>query len=178
MNKKDKNFKSEVATKTTPSNEVLTDVGAGAVSNILQDEPTTGAFQEEAKAEQAEANEPKAEQPITQGEAIAEIPAPVKAVMGIDERLKTVENLHRLLVQRENLLERIETLNDFEIDLIDASDELESNHFTGCKLIIMANNGKQFVTNTSNLIVKVVDFVKEACANKKAELENNIIFPN
>ncbi|WP_374949620.1 hypothetical protein [Mucilaginibacter sp.] len=178
MKKNNRAYKTAVAVNNNPSNEVESELGAGAVDNteaLLKDEPSTGAFQEEATKD-----EPQAEQPITQGEVLQPIApvAPVLPQLTIEEKLRMVEDLHRLTVQRNNLLDRIADLEEFEIHLMDEADELEGNHFSGCKLIIMANNGKQFVTNTSNLILKVADFIKESCYTRKAQIENSIVFPN
>jgi len=103
---------------------------------------------------------------------------PKKFALNLEQTLKSVEGLHRLSIQRIALLSRIKTLEDFEVKLIEEADELSSNHFSGCKLIIEDDKRRQFVTNTPNLIRMVTQFIFDACHEKLAEIEANIIFPN
>jgi hypothetical protein len=126
---------------------------------------TTGQGIDDApKAEPAKAEEVKAE--------------PEKFALNLEQTLKSVGGLHRLSIQRTTLLSRIKLLEDFEVKLIEENDELESNPYQGCKLIIEDDKRRQFVTNTPNLIRMVSQFIFDACQEKLAEIEANIIFPN
>lgn len=125
-------------------------------------------------AEPAKTDEPKAE-PAKVEEAKAE---PKKFALNLEQTLKSVEGLHRLSIQRITLLSRIKLLEDFEVKLIEENDELENNPYQGCKLIIKDDKGREFVTNTPNLIRMVAQFIFDACHEKLAEIEANIIFPN
>ena len=86
-------------------------------------------------------------------------------------------NLHRLTIQRLALIGRIKTLEDFEVKLVEENDELESNPYQGCKLIIKDDKGREFITNTPNLIRMVTQFIFDACHEKLDEIEANIVFP-
>lgn len=136
---------------------------------------TTGQGIDEApKAETVKTEEPKAE-PAKVDEVKAE---PKKFALNLEQTLKSVESLHRLSIQRITLLSRIKLLEDFEVKLIEENDELENNPYQGCKLIIKDDKGREFVTNTPNLIRMVSQFIFDACHEKLAEIEANIIFPN
>ncbi|HXI01156.1 MAG TPA: hypothetical protein VNI52_12890 [Sphingobacteriaceae bacterium] len=107
---------------------------------------------------------------------VNEIP-PIKPVLNLEATLKVVEDLHRRSIQRDNLLNRINQLDAFEIALIEEGDELESNHFQGCKLMIVDDKNRQFITTTSGLIKLVAEFIHNACLTKLGEIEANIVFP-
>lgn len=102
---------------------------------------------------------------------------PKKFALNLEQTLKSVEGLHRLSIQRLALLSRIKLLEDFEVKLVEENDELEANPYQGCKLIIEDDKRRQFVTNTPNLIRMVSQFIFDACHEKLAEIEANIIFP-
>ena len=136
---------------------------------------TTGQGLDEApKAEPVKAEALKAE-PAQAEEVKAE---PKKFAFNLEQTLKSVEGLHRLSIQRITLLSRIKLLEDFEVKLIEENDELESNPYQGCKLIIKDDKGREFVTNTPNLIRMVSQFIFDACHEKLADIEANITFPN
>ncbi len=97
--------------------------------------------------------------------------------LNLESTLRVVNDLHRRCIQRENLLTRINELEAFEIALIEESDELESNHFQGCKLMIVDDKNRQFITSTSGLIKLVAEFIHNACLTKLGEIESNIVFP-
>jgi len=103
--------------------------------------------------------------------------AALKPAYNLEQTLKTVDGLHRLSIQRLALIARIKTLEDFEVKLAEEHDELESNPYQGCKLIIEDDKRRQFVTNTPNLIRMVSQFIFDACLNKLAEIEAGIVFP-
>lgn len=103
---------------------------------------------------------------------------PVKFALNLEQTLKSVGDLHRLSIQRLALIARIKTLEDFEVKLVEENDELESNPYQGCKLIIKDDKGREFITNTPNLIRMVSQFIFDACHTKLGEIEANIVFPN
>ena len=102
----------------------------------------------------------------------------VNRALNLESTLKVVEDLHRRSLQRINLLDRIKQLETFEIAQMEDSDELESNHFQGCQLIISDDKNRKFVTNTAGLIKLVSQFIYDACQEKLTEIEANIVFPN
>jgi len=116
------------------------------------------------------------EQPIAGEAQKAEIKY-IKPALNLEQTLKSVGNLHRLTIQRLALIGRIKTLEDFEVKLVEENDELESNPYQGCKLIIKDDKGREFITNTPNLIRMVTQFIFDACHEKLGEIEANIVFP-
>lgn len=95
----------------------------------------------------------------------------------LEDKLRTVQTLHRISQQRMNLLARIAELETFEVAQATDADELEANPYQGCKLIIRDDKNREFVTNTPNLIRMVTQFIYDACNAKKQELEEKIVFP-
>ena len=132
----------------------------------VANQPAKQEVKDEPKAEAPKANEPKAEIRY------------IKPAMNLEQTLKSVGDLHRLSIQRLALIARIKTLEEFEVKLVEENDELESNPYQGCKLIIEDDKRRQFVTNTPNLIRMVSQFIFDACQEKLADIEANIIFPN
>jgi len=102
----------------------------------------------------------------------------IKPALNLEQTLKAVDNLHRKGIQRLNLIARIKQLEAFEVALAQESDELNDNPYQGCKLIIEDDKKRQFITTTPGLIRLVSQFIFDACAEKLAEIEANIVFPN
>ncbi len=128
---------------------------------------TTGqGIGEAPKAEQVKAEEPKAEV------------KPVKFALNLESTLKVVDDLHRRSIQRINLIARINQLTAFEVALAQENDELEDNPYQGCKLIIKDDKNREFITTTPGLIRLVSQYIFDACSDKLAEIEANIVFPN
>ena len=120
----------------------------------------------------------QAEQPEVKAEAPKAEVKYIKPAMNLEQTIKTVNDLHRRSIQRLALIARIKLLEDFEVKLVEENDELESNPYQGCKLIIKDDKNREFTTNTPNLIRMVSQFIFDACHEKLAEIEANIIFPN
>lgn len=129
----------------------------------VEQQPAKQEVKEEPKAE-VKAEEPKAQ--------------PVKFGLNLEQTLKSVDDLHRKSIQRLALIARIKTLEDFEVKLIEENDELENNPYHGCKLIIKDDKGRDFTTSTPNLIRMVTQYIFNACHEKLADIEANIVFPN
>jgi len=164
---KDKNKTDEPA-KTEPEKGAEAAAGPSAETKTPANEQQPGAVEqpkgEEVKAEPKE--EPKAEVRY------------IKPALNLEQTVKAVEGLHRKNIQRLALIARIKTLEAFEVKLIEESDELERNPYSGCKLIIKDDKGREFLTNTPNLIQLVAQFIFDACNDKLAEIESEIVFPN
>lgn len=109
--------------------------------------------------------------------AVGEEAKSAKVKLNLDATLKVVEDLHRRSLQRDNLIKRLNELESFEITLMEEGDELERNHFQGCKLAIIDDSGRQFVTFTAGLIKLTAEFIKQACKEKLGEIEAQIVFP-
>jgi hypothetical protein len=133
-----------------------------AVDNQPADTTGTAAAEVKTHEEQVTAQQPAAE---------------AKPVLSLDAKLKAVDDLHRKSLQRLALIGRIKTLEAFEVKLIEEQDELESNPYQGCKLIIKDDKNREFVTNTPNLIRMVTQYIFDACNNKLDEIEATINFP-
>lgn len=116
------------------------------------------------------------EQPVTAKEPKKEIRYIIPP-RNVEQRIKDVENLHRLAIQRVNLITRKKQLETFEVALSQEADELNDNPFQGCKLIIKDDKNREFVTTTPGLIRLVTQFIYDACDTKLAEIENSIVFP-
>lgn len=153
------------ATKTA---EVKTDSPATVDNQPAHVAPyTTGQGLDEApKAELVKAEEP-----------IAGV-KPVKFALNLESTLKVVDDLHRRSIQRVNLIARIKQLTAFEVALAQENDELEDNPYQGCKLIIKDDKNREFITTTPGLIRLVSQFIFDACSEKLADIEANIVFPN
>jgi hypothetical protein len=103
---------------------------------------------------------------------------PEKQELKLEDKLKTVNDLHRITVQRVNLLSRMADLEKFEVAQVADADELDNNPYNRCTLSIKDDKGREFKTNTPNLIRLVTQFIYDACEAKKQELESKIVFPN
>jgi len=179
--KDDENTKNQAPAQTSQieadKNPGATTDSPAAVGNQPADVApyTTGQVLDEApKGQPVKAEEPKAE-PAKLEEVQAE---PKKFALNLEQTLKSVDGLHRLSIQRLALIARIKTLEDFEVKLMEENDELEANPYQGCKLIIRDDKGREFVTNTPNLIRMVSQYIFDACHQKLVDIEANIIFPN
>jgi len=122
-------------------------------------------------------NQPANAEQSTATEVKDEPKAEAKPVLSLDAKLKAVDDLHRKSLQRLALIGRIKTLEAFEVKLIEEQDELESNPYQGCKLIIKDDKNREFVTNTPNLIRMVTQYIFDACNAKLEEIEATINFP-
>ena len=161
---KDKNDEPE---KTEPEK------GAEAAPEPTAETKTAGNEQQPSGEDQLKGEEVKAE---AKEEAKAEVRY-IKPALNLEQTVKVVESLNRKNIQRLALIARIKTLEDFQIKLAENGDQLESNVYQGCKLIIEDDKRNQFVTNTPNLIALVAQYVYDACVNKLGEIEAEIVFP-
>lgn len=126
---------------------------------------------------QPKGEEPNKEEPKSEVQQPKEEATPAKPELTLDAKIKAVNDLHRKTIQRLALIARRKTLEEFEIKLIEENDELESNPYQGCKLIIEDDKRRQFVTNTPGLIRMVSQFIFDACTEKLEEIESTINFP-
>jgi len=132
---------------------------------------------EKPKPETPKSDEPKKEEPKPATDQPKENVPVAKPVLNLEGTLKVVETLHRKGIQRLNLIARMNQLETFEVNLATENDELEDNLYQGCKLIIEDDKQRRFVTTTPGLIRLVSQFIFNACHEKLAEIEANIVFP-
>jgi hypothetical protein len=138
---------------------------------------------EPAKAEAAKtpeppkAGEPQKEEPKAEVQQPKEEAKPASPELTLDARLKAISDLNRKSIQRLALIGRMKELEAFEVALIEENDELESNPYQGCKLVIVDDKKREFVTVTPGLIRMVAQFIFDACEEKLNEIEAAIVFP-
>lgn len=101
----------------------------------------------------------------------------VKPALNLESTLKLVEELHRKKIQRQRLLDTIDTLEAFEVAQIDDADETEASHFQGCVLTIEDDERRKFTTKNSVIIQAVAQFVNRMCVDRLAEIEAGITIP-
>ena len=100
-----------------------------------------------------------------------------KPALNLESTLKLVEELHRRKIQRDKLLETIETLEAFEVAQMEDAEETDSNHFQGCTLTIEDDTRRKFNTKNPVIIFSVAQYVNSMCVNRLAEIEAGITIP-
>lgn len=124
---------------------------------------------ESAKPEPAPQAQPQPE--------VAKVTEPKKTVLNLEGTLKLVEELHRRKIQRDKLLETINNLDAFEVELKDEVDETDGNYYQGCVLTIEDDTRRKFVTKNPTIIWTVAQMVNSLCVNKLAEIEATLTLP-
>jgi hypothetical protein len=172
------NAKTDKSTAFVNANPVNKDNTATAKPQPEAEKPKeeAGAIKTEQgkpQAEQAKATEaPKAEAPKAEPK-----PEPVRHVMNLEETLKLVAELNRRKIQRDKLMETIDNLDAFEIELKEDADETDGNIYQGCVLTIEDDNRRKFTTKNPVIIWTVAQQVNSMCVNKLSEIEAGIIIP-
>lgn len=152
--------------------------------------PLSKAFNNESKKEEPKQPEvpaiiqpeqPKAEQTntetfLTKKEVKEEVKSE-KPALNLESTLKLVEELHRRKIQRDRLLDTIDTLEAFEIAQQEDAEETDSNHFQGCVLTIEDDERRKFSTKNPVIIQAVATFVNRMCVDRLAEIEAGITIP-
>ncbi len=133
-------------------------------------EPTNG----QVKAEQPQTEQPEQPKPA-QAPQLA--PVSMKPALNLESTLKLVEELHRRSIQRNKLLETINNLEAFEVDIKEDADETDGNYYQGCTLTIEDDSRRKFVTKNPTIIFAVSQMVNRMCVDKLAEIEANITIP-
>ena len=100
-----------------------------------------------------------------------------KPALNLESTLRLVEELHRRKIQRDKLLETIDTLEAFEVAQKEDAEETDSNHFQGCVLTIEDDNRRKFTTKNPVIIFSVAQYVNSMCVNRLAEIEAGISIP-
>jgi hypothetical protein len=119
------------------------------------------------------AEQPKAEEP----KKVAEEVKPAKPVMNLEGTLKLVEELHRRKVQRDKLMDTIQSLEAFEVNQKDEAEESGISNYSRCELTIADDKGKSFTTKNPVIIFHVTQYVNALCIDKLAQIEAGIIIP-
>ncbi len=133
-------------------------------------------LQQKVENGQANAEQPKAmEQPKAEP-AKAET-RPAKPALNLESTLKLVEELHRRKIQRDRLLDTINTLEAFEVAQIEDGDETDAGRFQGCTLTIEDDSRRKFITKNPVIIWSVSQYVNSLCVDKLAEIEAGITIP-
>jgi hypothetical protein len=97
--------------------------------------------------------------------------------MNLEETLKLVAELNRRKIQRDKLMETINNLDAFEIDIKEDADETDGNIYQGCVLTIEDDNRNKFTTKNPVISWTVAQQVNAMCVDKLAEIEAGIILP-
>ena len=140
---------------------------------------------EAVKPEEAKAGEVKKDgqqeqtgQPLPPKAESGQVKAePAKPALNLEGTLKLVEELHRRKIQRDKLLETINTLEAFEVAQIEDGDETDNNHFQGCTLMIEDDSRRKFITKNPVIIWSVSQYVNSLCVEKLSEIEAGITIP-
>ena len=119
------------------------------------------------------AEQPKAEEP----KKVAEEVKPAKPVLNLESTLKLVEELHRRKVQRDKLMDTIQSLEAFEVNQKDEAEESGITNYSRCELTIQDDKGKSFSTKNPVIIFHVTQYVNALCIDKLAQIEAGIIIP-
>jgi hypothetical protein len=119
------------------------------------------------------AEQPKAEEP----KKVAEEVKPAKSVLNLESTLKLVEELHRRKVQRDKLMDTIQSLEAFEVNQKDEAEESGITNYSRCELTIADDKGKSFTTKNPVIIFHVTQYVNALCIDKLAQIEAGIIIP-
>ena len=119
------------------------------------------------------AEQPKAEEP----KKVAEEVKPAKPVLNLEGTLKLVEELHRRKVQRDKLMDTIQSLEAFEVNQKDEAEESGITNYSRCELTIADDKGKSFTTKNPVIIFHVTQYVNALCIDKLAQIEAGIIIP-
>ena len=117
--------------------------------------------------------QPKAEEP----KKVAEEVKPAKPVLNLESTLKLVEELHRRKVQRDKLMDTIQSLEAFEVNQKDEAEESGITNYSRCELTIADDKGKSFTTKNPVIIFHVTQYVNALCIDKLAQIEAGIIIP-
>lgn len=125
------------------------------------------------EAQKVEAEQPNAEPTKKQ----VKVEVQQKPFFNLESTLKLVEELHRKKIQRQRLLDTIDTLEAFEVAQIDDADGAEANHFQGCVLTIEDDERRKFTTKNPVIIQAVAQFVNRMCIDRLAEIEAGITIP-
>lgn len=88
-----------------------------------QETPKAETAQPQAEQAKPEAPIAEAEQPKAEPVKGVKVEAPQKLVLNLEGTLKLVEELHRRKIQRDRLIDTIDTLEAFEVAQIDDADE-------------------------------------------------------
>ncbi len=125
------------------------------------------------QAESAKTEAPKAEPAQAEVKEVVQ----VKPILNLEGTLKLVKELHRRKIQRDRLLETIDTLEVFEVAQQEDAEETDSNHFQGCLLTLEDDNRRKFTTKNPVIIQAVAQFVNKMCVDRLAEIEAGITIP-
>ena len=149
---------------------------AGEAKKDGAQEQTQQPLQTKVENGQANAEQPKATEQPKAEPAKAEI-KPAKPALNLESTLKLVEELHRRKIQRDKLLDTINTLEAFEVAQIEDGDETDAGRFQGCTLTIEDDSRRKFITKNPVIIWSVSQYVNSLCIDKLAEIEAGITIP-
>ena len=105
------------------------------------------------------------------------LPAVQKKAIDLATVIKTVDELHKKVKQRDKLEYYSDELRSFSVQ--PSEEELEGvNRFMGCSIKITDDNSRQFELRNPIVIKDVIEFMFGRFEARKAEIEAELIFPN
>lgn len=133
------------------------------------------------QAEQVKPDAPKADteqvkQEPTKKEIKEELKAE-KAPLNLESTIKLIETLHRRKIQRDKLIDTIDTLDAFEVAQLEDAEETDSNQYQGCLLTIEDDKKREFSTKNPVIIKMVAGYINKLCMDRLAEIEGEIHIP-
>lgn len=164
-------------------NKVQTNVTARpSIPNPSKENKEVGKEEQKPQSEAKKADAPISAKPeVSKTEQKSETKQEIKSknlALNLEGTLKLVEELHRRKVQRDRLLETIDTLEAFEVAQKENAEETGSNHFQGCVLTIADDKNREFTTKNPVIIFSVAQYVNSMCVNRLAEIEAEITIPS
>lgn len=106
----------------------------------------------------------------------AVIVAPVAPKPSLEQTMQIIEDLHTKTRQRNRLDVYADLLKQFEIDQKAEDLSVNSNYY-GCNLIVKDDKRRDFELRNPVIIKEVVEFLTKRFADKRAEIEAEIILP-
>lgn len=92
----------------------------------------------------------------------------------LQNTLQVVDTLHRNVIYRANIIQYVDTLNDFTI--AHGEDE-HGDSLTGCRIILVDSEGEKWECRNTNLVKDMISYAKGRLVGKQKELEAKIVLP-
>lgn len=171
----------ETKTKQNGQAKVAKTVADKKAPQFVAGNPVNSESANEQKAE----DKPQAQVIPQTGEAVKE-PTKLEIKAGFAEKMaaqkeilerhiRLGDELARKIKHRDNLTTIIKSLDKFELNLKNESEETESNYYQGCVLTIKDDNGETFITKNPTIIKGVAEQVGSLCTDKLKEVETDIV---
>lgn len=165
------------AVKTNDNNGTIAKTGNANGSPQTASNGKTGSEPKKGESPAPVTAQPKPQTEPTKAE-LKQVLITQKPTLNLEGTLKLVEEMHRRKIQRDKLLDTIDTLETFEVAQKDDAEETDSNHFQGCQLTIEDDQRREFTAKNPFIIKKVAEYINALCLDRLAEIEGEIFLPN